>query len=253
MSAVLVWRLLDESASRCYLPDYAYYPFGIHNSHGRSVVQKLTVLSKPQKTVKPIASCPRGSVLLLPTTTNLKVTDKDSEAKSLEETSVEVTSQSGPDDMRYFLSPVTADDNMSPFWFVRHTDDQTEANMRVCRFNVTMVTAADFVGQVLPTADELSQPPPAKRRRRAKGPSVGEAEPGPSEAEAEKDEEAMGVSTVTIPAMINLRALAADEELLLYKMTKERQDKEERSLKPISMRTLRASKKAASDSTGSAM
>ena len=159
----------------------------------------LTVYSKPVRAVKMNSNVPVGGLVLSPDSVNVKVT---SDLSSFDASAaVRVTVEPNPLPDQYdFLAAATATDMMSPLWCVQTTTEEGDANMTWSKYEVQSVTGFDYIGR----------PNPAKLQ----GKSVIK---GKSSLPA-GDVEQQGISTiVSIPLLINRRALKKGESLLVFK------------------------------------
>ena len=159
----------------------------------------LTVYSKPVRAVKMNSNVPVGGLVLFPDSVNVKVAF---DLSSLDASAaVRVTVEPNPlPDQYYFLAAATATDLMSPLWCAQTTTEEGDANMTWSKYEVQSVTGFDYIGR----------PNPAKLQ----GKSVIK---GKSSLPA-GDVEQQGISTiVSIPVLINRRALKKGESLLVFK------------------------------------
>jgi hypothetical protein len=174
------------------------------------VKSKIVVLSKPSRRVLAAGPLPIGFLVLAPVTQGLKAIarkDIDDHRADPPAGAVEVTFQPPDAETTYWLTSATASDNVSPLFCVATTTDPEEANMEWRKYVVQQVAGLDFVGRPAPAG------PPAKRLRLG------------TKTEAKEGEEEADNTYVSIPVLINTKALDEGEELRFYKASVEKKEK----------------------------
>jgi hypothetical protein len=222
---------------------------------------KVSVLSKPVRKVIAAIDCDVGSIVLGPDSTNVKASPRG-DAVFEPGAALEVTFTPVDASTRFYLAPCTAADNVSPLWCVGTTDDQTKANLVWGKCLVQSLTAADFLGPPEPrsgpsaavVAPPVEAPAPTTARAKAAAKTAAKAAAKAAaskkrkadEEELDDDHEA-AEAWVNFPILINRIAVAAGDELLVFKHVGPKV-REESGPAPITIGKLAAaSKRAATD------
>jgi len=177
----------------------------------------LDIHLKPTKKVVVKREASAGQILLLPETLDIRVELPDGpkfaklgatvtgfNAEGLIEVSLEP-----PPKGRFYLGPAVALDKMGPLWFVRTTADRAEANLEWGAFEVQSLSGVDFIEGASGTKPAVVV---TNRLKSKKG--------------LETAERGVADRLVRIPVLMNPKKLKAGEELLAFRPTAPKRDKE---------------------------
>ena len=149
---------------------------------------KVKIEEQPLRTVKAIRAFGAGELVFAPDTA--KITTVKPGEKVPDQLEVKYVAKKVPTELRFFLSPAVANDNVGAFWCVRGTAEKEEANMERKLVTRRCVASLAFDTPIVVTAappavdgdGEASRHNTAAARRKISGktapePMVNEPEP----------------------------------------------------------------------------
>ena len=176
----------------------ALQSLGRHLEETLSLAERITVLTKPKRSVEATSPAEPGTLLLAPETLQVKCF-RAADCAGKVDLGPEAELDPPMEGLRFFLQPATSAEFMAPFWFVGKTGDERQANLEEARFVVTLLAGQDYAGE---TTLHRGAPPQKRVRLLRKA--------APSEREE------MTEQFVILPVLVNKFRLEAGEELLNF-------------------------------------
>ena len=125
---------------------------------------KVTIQDQPVRLVKASRAFGPGELVFAPDTAKITAVKPGDKVPDLLE--LKYVAKKVPTELRFFLSPTVADDNVGAFWCFRDTADEEEANMEIKFVTRRSVESLAFDTPIVVTAD----PPPEGRDEEASRP-----------------------------------------------------------------------------------
>ena len=125
---------------------------------------KVKIEDQPVRKVKASRAFGVGELVFAPDTA--KITTVKPGEKVPDQLELTYKAKKVPTELRFFLSPTVADDNVGAFWCFRDTADEEEANMEIKFVTRRSVESLAFDTPIVVTAD----PPPEGRDEEASRP-----------------------------------------------------------------------------------
>ena len=174
--------------------------------------EKLQIFWKPQRKVVASAVCAPGALVLSPESLTVKTV---AAGQAVDGAGLQVEVSPAIPDHTFWITGTATAENVSAFWVVATTAEESKANMALAKYTVSSLVGMDYFGEV-----------PLVPKQAAR---VGRKAP------AKKPDDEASAMTIHIPILVNTKALAVGDELLWYKQATV---KRERAPEPITVSKL---------------